>query len=203
MSYSNLKDSVYLYLGYKNKKYDESIDNIIDECLLEVEKLAQFKYMYMEFNYLIPLLEKEAYQKFLKGSTNYYLCAMTLGRAISDKIRYYSKSNMHKMVIFDACASAYLEYLSDKYQNDNLGDDLSFRFCPGYGNTSVNDLKEIVKYLDIKKIGIELLDSCIMIPEKSMIGIIYHNKNIKKSCEGCIKEKNCDLRKDGITCYKK
>ena len=46
MSYSNLKDNVYLYLGYKNKKYDESIDNIIDECLLEVEKLAQFKYSF-------------------------------------------------------------------------------------------------------------------------------------------------------------
>ena len=61
MSYSNLKDSVYLYLGYKNKKYDESIDNIIDECLLEVEKLAQFKYMYMEFNYLIPILLKKFY----------------------------------------------------------------------------------------------------------------------------------------------
>ena len=128
---------------------------------------------------------------------------MTLGKTISDKIRYYSKSDMQKMVIFDACASAYLEYLSDEYQNNNLGNDLSFRFCPGYGGTSVLDLKEIVKYLDIRSIGIELLDSCIMVPEKSIIGIIYHNKDIKKSCDGCIKEKECELRKDGLTCYKK
>ena len=38
MSYSNLKDNVYSYLGYKNKKYDENIDNIIDECLLNLAK---------------------------------------------------------------------------------------------------------------------------------------------------------------------
>ena len=120
---------------------------------------------------------------------------------VDKRIHNLSITNMPYMVIFNSCAAAYLEYLADNYEYENLGNDISYRFCPGYGGTSVSDLLELKKYLKIDKIGIQIFDSGMMLPEKSMFGIVARNKNNEKSCDGCIIASNCKYRKEGKTCY--
>lgn len=199
-NYSDLKSNCYTYLGFKKGITDPKIDLLIDKALEEIEKLHQFKYEYQRFDEVIPILNKEPYLSFLAGSTEYIISCMTLGYNVERRIKMLSKIDMEYMVIFDACASAYLEYMSDNYEH-TLYDNPTYRFCPGYGGSSATDLKEIAKIIHPEKIGIELLESNIMIPQKSMIGIVGNKFSSKKSCKNCVNQKHCSYRKKGTLCY--
>ena len=48
----------------------------------------------------------------------------------------------------------------------------TFRFSPGYGDFELENQKGIFKLLDPAKIGITLTEKLIMIPRKSISGII-------------------------------
>lgn len=197
---NNLKTNIYSYLNYKNIDKSNEIDLLIEESLDEVKKLSRFKYVYQEFDYLLDFLHHESYINLLNGCKSYYLVGMTLGVDIEKRIKYYSHKDMSKMVIMDACASAYLEYLSDQYEK-NISDDLTYRFCPGYQGTDFKDIKYIYDILKLNKIGIELLDSYLMIPQKTMVGIIGKGKKVKKNCGNCLMEGKCQYIKEGRKCY--
>lgn len=202
MNTSKFINLVYSYLGYKHITRSEEIDKAIEDSLKEIEQIAQFKYAYVEFDYLLDFLKKnEAYKKLLEGTTSYYLCLMTLGKRIDDRCQYYSKIDLTKMVIFDAVSNAYLEYLSDEYEEANFKKPRTYRFCPGYQGTNTSDIREIFKYLDNKKLGVEVLDSNLMVPLKTMCGIIGLGKTNKKECGACTLKGECEYRKEGRKCY--
>lgn len=200
-NYSNLLKLCYSYLRYKVEDGNKDIEDSCIRAIKELEEISSFKYRYVELNYLIDELNKEPYLKFLKGAETYYLVSTTLGVMVDKRIHLLSKTDMSYMVIFNACAAAYLEYLADNYEKENLGEDISYRFCPGYAGTSVSDLVELKKYINPEKIGIQVFDSGMMLPEKSMIGIVARNKNNEKTCESCVLDEKCIYRKDGKKCY--
>jgi cobalamin-dependent methionine synthase I len=201
VSYSDISHIVYSYLGYRNLSRDEKIDKLIIECLEEIEQISSFKYIYQEYDYILDFLKKKQYLEYLGDSTSYLICATTLGSQIDKRSKYYQMKDMVKMCVFDATASAYLEYMADMYEK-SIRNDLSYRFCPGYQNTDVADIRPIHELLKAYKvIGITLLDSNLMVPQKSMIGIVGINCLAKKSCKNCFLLENCDYRKEGIRCY--
>lgn len=202
MNTSKFIKLVYSYLGYRHIERSEEIDKQIDVCLKEVEELAQFNYIYVEFDYLLDFLkEHKAYKKLLENTTSYYLVLMTLGKRIDDKCKYYSIVDMTKMVIFDAVSSAYLEFKSDEYEELNFKKPRTYRFCPGYQGTETKDIREMFKYLDYKKIGVDILESNLMVPMKTMAGIIGLGKTNKKECGACTLAGECEYRKEGRRCY--
>ena len=200
-NYSDLLNLCYSYLRYKVSDGNIEIEDSCKRALKELEEISSFKYRYVELNYLVDELNKEPYLKFLKGSKQYYLVATTLGVMVDKRIHLLSKTDMPYMIIFNACAAAYLEYLADNYEIENLGDDISYRFCPGYGGSSVSDLVKLKKYINPEKIGIQVFDSGMMLPEKSMIGIVSRNKNLNKTCDGCVLNEKCIYKKEGKKCY--
>lgn len=199
---SDIKDLVYSYLGYRGINSDLEIDSLILECFSEVEELSQFRYMMYEYTEIFDFLKRnESYQKLLNNCSSYLFVITTLGSRIDDRCKYYSKTNMKKMCVFDAVASAYLEALADKYEADYIKSPHTYRFCPGYQNTSVEDLREIFKIIKPFKLGISLLDSNLMIPLKTMCGIIALGKTSKKECGHCAIKDKCEYRKKGKTCF--
>lgn len=200
MNFSKLKKSVYAYLGFHSVVPDESTDAEIDGEIKEVEKLAHFRYAYKYFDTPPAFLDKQPYTAYLKDSRGVILSVMTLGGEIDRRINIYGKTDRRKAVIFDACASAFLEELSDGYERE-IADDLSYRFCPGYGCSSVEDLKYIFGILQPEKIGVSLTESGYMLPCKSMAGIIAVGGRHKKSCAHCVLKEHCLYIKEGTTCY--
>ena len=201
MNFSKFKKSVYAYLGFHSVAPDESTDAEIDCGIKEVEKLAHFRYSYKYFDTPPSFLNKQPYTAYLKDSTGVILSVMTLGGEIDRRINIYGKTDKRKAVIFDACASALLEELSDGYEKE-IADNLSYRFCPGYGGSNVGDLKYIFEILQPEKIGVSLTESGYMLPCKSMAGIIAVGGKHKKSCARCILKEHCLYIKEGKTCYK-
>ena len=167
---SSLIDKVLKYLRMPLDVNEEIINNV-KECIDEIDNTIGFKYIYKKYSQKLDFLKNEPYSSFLKNCEEYYLVAVTLGVEVERKINYYSKVNASKMVILDAAASAILEEKANEFEK-TLGDNLTYRFCPGYQKSSIEDIKIINQELKAEKIGIQILDSCMMIPQKSMIGIV-------------------------------
>lgn len=202
MNYSEIIPGVYNYLGFRGVEPSREVETQIKSCLDELEAQAQFNYIYKSFSELPEFLNKEPYAGFLSGCKGVMLSAMTLGSGTDLKIKRLFRTDVAKAAIYDCSASAYLEYMSDEFEK-TLGDDLTYRFCPGYGGSSIEDLREIFKLIDPGKIGITLNESCFMLPAKSMAGVIGIGKKAEKSCKGCIMLGSCRFLGEGRKCYLK
>ncbi len=201
VNYSKLTDIAYSYLDYHKMEHTKEIDDLIRICIDEVVELSQFKYIYEEFSTKLDFINNSVvYSKFLDGCNKYYLVLMTLGKRIDDKIKYYSKIDLTKMYVFDSVSSAYLEYMSDLYE-EGFEKPRTYRFSPGYQGTTTADLREIFKYLKPEKIGVTLLESNLMLPQKTMCGLIGFGITKEKRCGDCVLKSKCLYIKEGRTCY--
>ncbi len=200
MNFSDLKPAVYSYLGFKGVRESGETDALIDSCLGELEETAQFRYLYRSFEDCPAFLKKQPYAEFLSGCTGVILSVMTLGAGVDMRINRLARSDMARSVVFDSCASAYLEYRSDSFEA-SLGAELTSRFCPGYGGSPLSDIGEIFSLIRPEKIGVTLNENYFMLPSKSMAGVIGIGKRTQKTCGSCIMLKYCKFREEGLRCY--
>ena len=200
MNFSKLNKRIYSYLGFRSVGRSAETDAAIYDCVEELEKLSHFRYIYKFFETPPKFLNKQPYLDYLKGSKGVIVAVMTLGGEVDRRIKFYERADAAKAVVFDACASAYLEELSDEYES-GLGLNLSYRFCPGYGGSSVSDLKYIFEILSPEKAGISLTENNYMLPGKSMAGIVAVGNSAQKSCNNCAVFECCEYRKEGNRCF--
>ena len=140
----------------------------------------------------------------LKDCEECLLIGCTLGIAMERKIKFYAKINMTKSTVMDAAASAYLEEYCDRYEETLGFDNRTYRACPGYGDFPLEFNRRIAILLDIsKKIGVTITPNNLLIPQKSMLGLIgIGSDKRKKSCENCVMKEDCPFRKRGQRCYR-
>lgn len=198
-----MRSEILKYLGLKDaNSVDEYTNSLIDKALTEVKQQANFKYIYEKFDEPLPFMEDvSGYQNYLGGSP-FLLCATTLGIQIDRYIQRLQLKDMAYATVFDAAASIFLETKADEFEKNLEFGNLGFRFCPGYSGTSFIDNQEIAKMLNAEKIGITFLESGLMVPLKSMVGIIKIGKKVKKSCDGCVAKSDCGFRRNGTYCYR-
>ena len=106
--------------------------------------------------------------------------------------------------VMDAAASAYLEEYCDRYEETLGFDNRTYRACPGYGDFPLEFNKRIAILLDIpRKIGVTITPNNLLIPQKSMLGLIgIGSDKRKKSCGNCVMKEDCPFRKRGQRCYR-
>lgn len=197
----SLNPKIHAYMGFKKPAGEKYPEAVIEEYIKKTENISQFKYIYKYFDVPPEFLQKEPYITYLSGSKGVIIAVMTLGIAIDRLIKRLMKTSPAEALIMSACGSAYLEYRSDSYEK-TIGEELGRRFCPGYGGSSVEDLKYIFEIMKPEKIGVILNNSNFMVPSKSMAGIISVGKTTEKSCGGCIMSKECKYLKEGTVCYR-
>ena len=197
-----MKDEILRYLGYKNNDCDAELSILIDECIKELDNISNFSYVYLRSNEAYDFLNKKDYINLLEGSKEFILCATTLGYEVDKKIKYYLATNKLRALVLDACASVYLVDKADKFE-EQFGKDRTFRFCPGYGNTPLSDNKEILRLLKDVKPKVSTLDSLMLSPNKSMVGIIGIGVKKEKNCNTCMFNNRCSYRKENTLCFKK
>ena len=102
--------------------------------------------------------------------------------------------------MFQAIGAERIENLCDLFNNEIKENNYTKpRFSAGYGDFGLEFQKEIFNALNLPvKIGINLNNSLIMSPSKSVTAIIgiTNNPNTKdcKSCDACNK-KDCEFRR--------
>jgi len=202
-SNSELIAAVIRYLGYPPEApVGEDILQRIDRAVEEVEQLSSFHYLHAHFTEPLDfMLRHDAYMKHLAGAEGFLLCATTLGAQVDRHLKRLELTDMTYAIVFDATASAYLEYKADEFERTLPYPNRGFRFCPGYGGTPLEDCRDIVMRLRADRIGITFLDSGLMVPLKSMAGIVKLGGESRKSCEGCVARTGCVFRAHGTRCY--
>jgi small nuclear ribonucleoprotein (snRNP)-like protein len=218
------KGEVIRYLGGKNKKIDEQMNSIIDECIEEAKQYIKEKYTYKNFDLdktkdgivvkgTKLVLEGENIKKHLMNSDSCAIMVATVGVIIENKIRYYEKTNLTKAMILDSCATVAVEELCDEVEGKikeeaklrGLG--ITYRYSPGYGDLSINVQKEIANIVGAYKyVGVTVTENSLLLPRKTVTAIIgYQDKEIIRvhpGCEVCNNRNNCMFRKDGNYCGK-
>ena len=200
MDFQLFKARVYGYLSYL--EFAESDE--VNECILKVFSFLTendtFRYRYEKFTEPKDFMKKEPYASFLNGAVGYYFYACTLGDGIDKNIAELSVSDREQMLVFDACANAYLETKNDEIRRV-LGNDVSYLFCPGYQGSDARELAFILNEIKADSIGIKLLESGMMKPNKTMAGIYAIGIKPRKKCGNCIKLSDCAYRKVGKLCF--
>ncbi len=200
MNSSELRRRALAYLGCVGRA-PAATEEMVDDCLEEARSLAHFRAVGREYTRPLPFLEKPPYREFLAGCSGYALVAMTLGSEVERRIRALMTLDAARAVVLDACASALVEAMGDKWE-ERYGENRTFRFCPGYGGSDVADNRYLFEQLDPARIGMQLLPSGMMAPQKSMAGIVGLGKREKRSCSDCMAAEGCLYRKEGRVCYR-
>ncbi|TCO73784.1 vitamin B12 dependent-methionine synthase activation domain-containing protein [Marinisporobacter balticus] len=216
------KKEVLRYLGYHSEKIDYLTNQLIDASIEEVKKTTNVNYVYNIFD-----IEKSNHKVFLKGTslvfegndiTNHLLyakkcaiMAVTLGNFIDQKIRYYSKIDLTKSLIFDAVATTFVESFCNKVEEEIIefaethDFHTTYRYSPGYGDFPLSIQPKIIQTLDTqRKIGLAVTDNFILTPRKSVTAVIGLQNNPatlkQNACENCNQNATCTYKKDGDSC---
>lgn len=211
------RKEVLRYLGHRNQEVGERLESLVSECIEEIKDIAAPKYVCRTFkitdrdgsisleNGLFELPGK-AILKHLSASDSCILMAATLGSEVDRKIRYYEKADLTKALILDACATAYIEAVCDRICKDIVrnglaaGEQLTFRFSPGYGDLPIEIQKRFLEVLDAgKQIGLTASSTNILMPRKSVtavMGIAVEScVDTKSGCAVCSKSNECNYKR--------
>lgn len=210
-------NEILRYLGYKNQYIEEKILKIIEGCIEEIDYLSQEKSIYSIFD----ISEKNNEGVGLEMSTLFLWgkdismhlalskkCAImgaTLGFQVDRQINIYSKMDLTRSVILDACATVAIESYCDRVQasinqeTSRLGYFITNRFSPGYGDLPIEQQAEISRVLKLyETIGVSVTENFLMTPRKSVTAIIglqnspCNNQN--HNCNSC-DNKECLYRR--------
>jgi cobalamin-dependent methionine synthase I len=95
-------------------------------------------------------------------------------------------------------ASVAVENMIDRFHDlmeKRFGEEdrtVTFRFSPGYCDWPVTQQKKLFNIFDTKEIDVELLDSCLMKPRKSVSGVFGITPQESESYNPC---RDCPTRR--------
>jgi hypothetical protein len=137
----------------------------------------------------------------LKGSERFCLFAATAGmlfRHFQDEIK--GQNDILRIFILDVIGSCIAEKTGDLMEKQ-LEKEIGIyrhthRFSPGYCGWHLTEQRQLFRLLGENPSGITLSETCLMMPVKSISGIIGIGKTVNEKQYGC---NFCELE----TCYKR
>ncbi|MFH1189920.1 MAG: vitamin B12 dependent-methionine synthase activation domain-containing protein [Candidatus Omnitrophota bacterium] len=143
--------------------------------------------------------------KYIKGSRAVYLFLVTIGPAVENEASaLMGRGESLQGYLLDRAGSFAVESMADALgsrilKEDGPGDkSVSMPFSPGYCDWPVDEQVKLDKILGFSKIGVRLTESCMMVPRKSISGLIgigpvkLYSKTRPKC--GICHMKNCGFR---------
>lgn len=181
------------YLGYPyGVSPENSVLEMIETMTAELQKVLRPKVVYEEFDCDVSSCDAEKaivhiadfsiasndLAKNLRGCGKVIMFAATIGRDVDLMIQKYQKLDAVKAGVLQAAGAMLTESLVDSF-NEKIKTDAADsgrkahpRYSPGYGDVSLEVQKLFFKYLDCGKIGLTLMDTLVMAPEKSVTAFI-------------------------------
>lgn len=186
------KGLILTRLGYKRgtTAFDENFEHLLDDTIKKAESLCSLTLAYRTAAIAKhsegcvkledgTVLSGKALAELLSQSQKVVLMASTAGSQIMKAIRTLMNSGRaSEAVILDAAASeiadAGLDFLMDYIQTSlrRRGEALTKRrFSPGYGDFTLEQQAHFARLLDIGRLGIHITDTCMLVPEKSVLAV--------------------------------
>ena len=128
----------------------------------------------------------------------------TLGPGIEEEVGVLMQdNNLSEAYILDAMGSVAVEDLVDKFQQtiksecERVGKTVTLRFSPGYCDWALTEQKKLFSLFEPEDIPVQLLDSCLMEPVKSIsgvFGIVPLGSALYNPCRYC-DDRACKVRR--------
>jgi Vitamin B12 dependent methionine synthase, activation domain. len=143
-------------------------------------------------------------EAYMRNANFYALFLCTAGEIFSELTKKYNdEGNYLEGYITDVLGSLTVENAMDKVQETleqqatAEGMKITNRYSPGYCNWDVSGQKELFSLIGDNPVEISLSKSCLMIPIKSVSGIIGIGENVKKQAYKCdiCNNKECIYRR--------
>lgn len=207
LTYDELKITladVYEQMGYHDVEPDEMTQQETQAIVDDVRRWLRPQFCFF------VLREQPAFDmgniilRQLRGSEADALFVCTAGieyEAFQQRLK--TKGDMVRVFIADALGSVIAEKCADEMENclqlsiDKLGWKHTNRFSPGYCGWHVSEQQKLFPLFDGHTCGITLTDSSLMVPIKSVSGIIGLGREVRRvdySCGLCTFER-CYKRK--------
>jgi cobalamin-dependent methionine synthase I len=122
----------------------------------------------------------------LKDSEEIICFVATLGRRLDREIGcLMAEKRLSEAYVLDAMGSVAVEGMVEHfYQRKQIefaaeNKSVTLRFSPGYCDWPVTDQKQLFSLFGSEQAGVELLDSCLMTPRKSISGVfgLFYSTN--------------------------
>ncbi len=161
------------YLGYGGEippKIRVRMDDMT--ALIFKEAAPLLTYRIFDKKDLKSILIGQDIAHLLENTSRVLLFGATLGLSIDRTLARLQISDMQNAVLFDALAGVAIENVCDNFCAD-LGQNMTRRFSPGYGDLPFEVQKNIADLLQLERnIGVTLTEGGVMIPQKSVTAIL-------------------------------
>ena len=142
--------------------------------------------------------------RYMKKADYFAFFVCTAGKIFTDLTAHYNAvGNYLEAFVTDAIGSLTAEKVADnmqaqlEFEMQSEGLRISNRYSPGYCNWPVSGQRELFEQMNGFPIPVSLTESCLMLPIKSVSGVIGVGAHIRKypyACQIC-KNKDCIYRK--------
>lgn len=210
------KEIILKGLGMQLSDADDYLQGLIEELTFSSYKLLSPKTSFKIYddieiitsNYKIRISDtvfdtSKVVALFLKKSDYIAVFACTCGDAVEQYSKDLMKNgNTLEGLIVDIIGSEMAEIITEKLHNfiesiaNKNGMSVSNRYSPGYCKWDVSEQQKLFPLLKDRTCGIQLMPSSLMLPVKSVSGILGIGHSIKRlpyKCSLC-DDKNCIMR---------
>ena len=210
------KTSVIRFLGYlPGQRLTSSTSSLIDSQIEEAQRLIKPSYSCS----IRKILDTESPRTIIEGPmiltsniiTKIFsrchevaIFVATIGAGVEERVSHLmSSGEMLKAVVLDAAGSAAIEKLACELEESVRkrasvdGARISRRYSPGYCDWHIKQQKLLFDALTGDSVGVELTEDSLMMPQKSISGIIgigFGQAITVSSCLSCSK-KDCEGRR--------
>ncbi|MCR5249383.1 MAG: Vitamin B12 dependent methionine synthase activation subunit [Lachnospiraceae bacterium] len=177
------------YLGYSREALALPPDDAIEEAIRKARGLCAGKACYGRYpvsffgedgiNMPYGEVHSRDLRRNLDGCGEVYIFAATIGAALDREMARARLKGMSEPALLQAAGAAAVEAVCDEVnallekEAAEEGRSLRRRFSPGYGDLGLENQKGVFELLNpAKHIGLTLMDTLIMSPEKSVTAII-------------------------------
>lgn len=202
---------IYLSMGYHDREAESEIQLLVEDVFREIDEICIPQYMYEiyegEVQDRVSITIGNQHFKtgrmiisYLSGGDRFCVFVTTAGQEYEDyKLRARKEGDSLKEFIADAIGSVIAEACVTKVQS-RLSEisslDHTYPYSPGYCGWKLTEQRLLFSLLPDSPCGITLTDSCLMLPIKSVSGIIALGEKIERKAYGCSICEN-------INCYKR
>lgn len=194
---------VYLLMGYGSHTPDADVQQLIQEMAIELSHRIVPHYGYVLVDGEVPERGqlRLSNQRFhpgaiiahaMKGADKYAVFTATIGEAFDRFIHQLkTEDDMLRVFIADALGSVLAEatvsLLMKQLEKRAAAEGLciSNNYSPGYCDWFLAEQKQLFSLFPDGSTGITLTDSCLMLPVKSVSGIVAIGREVKRREYGC------------------
>ena len=205
--------AVRRYLGMGRQMPEAGLQELIARCIAEFEQAARYRACWMTLDISVGkegvdfgafCAPGESIARNLRDCGQAILFAATVGAETELQRKRAAVSSPARALVLDAVGTAAVEACCDllcrqwQQELEPSGQFLRPRFSPGYGDLPLELQRQLLQCLDSsRKAGISLSESLLMIPQKSVSGIVGIGASGCFSgmhdCENCDK-RDCAFR---------